>query len=274
MRRLSALIAIVAFAGLVATAQADIIYQETFSTTGTLNGSTPSVRTGTYGSSSTATWIANTKFSKTSSGGGVCYNTMSTKSGYGAWLPLTASAGNIYTVSIDIQMYTGYDYGTAGYWAAVGFAYKSTTPSTNAGYAFDDYGRAWAIEKAGDTASNFMQLGRGYSAVSDTSSSLNYVSYSNTDFGSSGIFHNLKVVLDTSGAVWTMACYLDNAATPYNTYTYSTNPGVNYVGFATSCTGSYVDNFTVSAVAVPEPSTLAILAAGLVGLIAYAWRKR
>ncbi|MEN6457529.1 MAG: PEP-CTERM sorting domain-containing protein [Thermoguttaceae bacterium] len=272
MRRLSALIAIVAFAGLVATAQADIIYQDTFGTAGTLNGSTPTVRTGDYGSSSTAVWIANTKFSKTS---GSCYNSVVSTTGYGAWLPLTVSAGNIYTVSVDIQMYTAASgIGNGTEWAEVGFAYNSTTPSRSSGYAFDDYGRAWAIQKSGSTTSSFMQLGRGYTNMGVTDSRLELIDYSSAQFGSEFVFHNLKVVLDTSGAVWTMACYLDNAATPYNTYTYSTNPGVNYVGFAVSGKGSYVDNFTVSAVAVPEPSTLAILAAGLVGLIAYAWRKR
>jgi len=35
---------------------------------------------------------------------------------------------------------------------------------------------------------------------------------------------------------------------------------------------AYQDNFSVSQ--IPEPSTLALLAAGLVGLLCYAWRKR
>ncbi|MCG2684459.1 MAG: PEP-CTERM sorting domain-containing protein [Planctomycetales bacterium] len=34
------------------------------------------------------------------------------------------------------------------------------------------------------------------------------------------------------------------------------------------------DNVTVSYTPIPEPSTLALLAAGLVGLLCYAWRKR
>jgi hypothetical protein len=35
-----------------------------------------------------------------------------------------------------------------------------------------------------------------------------------------------------------------------------------------------VTNFAVSQAAVPEPCTLALLASSLIGLLAYAWRKR
>jgi len=39
-------------------------------------------------------------------------------------------------------------------------------------------------------------------------------------------------------------------------------------------TSGYTGIFAISANAVPEPGTLALLAAGLVGLLCYAWRKR
>ncbi|MBN1394802.1 MAG: PEP-CTERM sorting domain-containing protein [Pirellulales bacterium] len=54
---------------------------------------------------------------------------------------------------------------------------------------------------------------------------------------------------------------------------------VNYVGFNPNGTGNdsnpptfWIDD--VSLELVPEPSTLALLACGLIGLLAYAWRKR
>lgn len=34
------------------------------------------------------------------------------------------------------------------------------------------------------------------------------------------------------------------------------------------------DNVTLDAAAVPEPSLLTLFASGLLGLLAYAWRKR
>ena len=58
-------------------------------------------------------------------------------------------------------------------------------------------------------------------------------------------------------------------------------PGVEYaldtlVFYAQGKTGSYfwVDDCLMTGPEVPEPSTLTLLAAGLIGLLAYAWKKR
>lgn len=56
--------------------------------------------------------------------------------------------------------------------------------------------------------------------------------------------------------------------------------GVNYIGIGDtrvtsgSFNSSRWDNVSVSSTTVPEPCTISLLAAGLVGLLAYAWRKR
>ena len=36
----------------------------------------------------------------------------------------------------------------------------------------------------------------------------------------------------------------------------------------------FVDNVTLSSSPVPEPGTITLLSAGLIGLVCYAWRKR
>jgi hypothetical protein len=65
------------------------------------------------------------------------------------------------------------------------------------------------------------------------------------------------------------------------TYTYTTGstPPSGNLEIVLGVTGSgdvWVDNvaLNVTTQSIPEPSTLALLAAGLAGLLAYAWRKR
>jgi hypothetical protein len=75
-----------------------------------------------------------------------------------------------------------------------------------------------------------------------------------------------------------MEVYADGGTTPVYTYNWASDPANNYIHVWTD--GGYgtywhlLDNLTVTNLTVPEPSTLAMLAVGLVGLLAYAWRKR
>ena len=45
-----------------------------------------------------------------------------------------------------------------------------------------------------------------------------------------------------------------------------------FFGVEEGSSTAWVDNFSVTG--VPEPSTLGLLITGLLGLLAYAWRKR
>ena len=45
-------------------------------------------------------------------------------------------------------------------------------------------------------------------------------------------------------------------------------------GSATGSDGVYLDNVSVTAIPTPEPTTIVLLTTGLLGLLAYAWRRR
>jgi probable HAF family extracellular repeat protein len=58
-------------------------------------------------------------------------------------------------------------------------------------------------------------------------------------------------------------------------FAYGISPNGEYiVGDGTIASTGYTHGFLLTAVATPEPSTLLLAASGLMGLLAYAWRKR
>jgi hypothetical protein len=87
--------------------------------------------------------------------------------------------------------------------------------------------------------------------------------------------HEFEITLDTTGAQWSTSFAVDGGATYSRSYTYTVgegNPVITHIGMGNGGGRMLVDNFTLTG--VPEPSTLALLATGLFGLLAYAWRKR
>jgi hypothetical protein len=263
---------------LVASAQADVLYQDGFNrnmpdghggtVTAPLNTSAPDIRSGTYGSSATATWISGSSAgawqTSTRSGG---YASCPSNGEYDAYLPLQTLPGYVYTVSVNVQQYSGDSgYGDAGRYFVMGFInHTPGDPPTNppTGQIFSTEGTGYVIEKTGPSAAESFDLGlSGNHTNYVTSGNVTYYPQSDPPM-SDLVSHNLKIVLDATGAQWKLAGYLDNAATPFATYSYgtiSTSQGVvyanplanNYVGICETFGGGVtLQNFVVSV--TPHP---------------------
>ena len=219
------------------TANAEtIIYSDSFSGSSgaDLNGLSPTVTTGS------ATWNASTWKADGS---------LSASTGqHNAYLSFTPVSGKVYTLSVGVAGLSG----TGGF--EFGF---SSISSTTPGYFFDENASAWFYDLAGQSKV--------------TASSDKWNNQTDYNFTSTGT-DQLKVVLNTAEAAWTAEWFVNG--TSIKTYTYTTNPTINYVGFGTYASTAQVSNLQLSAASVPEPSTFALLVGALFGLIAYAWRKR
>ena len=104
------------------------------------------------------------------------------------------------------------------------------------------------------------------------------VEYAGGTFSASNFYNLSYDVNTTTGQISNIA--LEGSTADYSLFSttaYFTDANTPYAGMLVSSaagnTTGYADNFQVTG-AVPEPSTLALLVAGLFGLLAYAWRKR
>jgi hypothetical protein len=86
------------------------------------------------------------------------------------------------------------------------------------------------------------------------------------------ISNDILVQLDTTGAQWTAAMFQGDTQIG-STYTYATNPTINWVGFVSDGASSgSVSAFELTV--VPEPSTWALLAMGLMTILFFRCRRR
>ncbi len=89
----------------------------------------------------------------------------------------------------------------------------------------------------------------------------------------SGSTDNFANAIYTDGSGLTVGSFIDHSLV-LNTQTDPSLVGKSLWVEVDSRTQTSYDNFRVYSQAVPEPSALALLAVGLAGLFAYAWKKR
>jgi len=215
---------------LCGVAAAEKIYVDDFSGSGSglLNGTAPDTRPGSE------TWIARTDAPAWYDDGTKTVNASSS-----AWLPFTPTAGNLYTLSLDVNP----DISGSDDWFALGFSASNVT--TNDFHPGPNNAVGWMLNRENDASGSVVQTFRGPSTGTGASHDFNPDKVGPV---------NLQVVLDTQPAQWTVRWAVDGGVIRSDTF--PSIPVINYVGFGAyaSATG-VVDNFSLSSDFQSTPSS-------------------
>ncbi|MGE9268814.1 MAG: PEP-CTERM sorting domain-containing protein [Verrucomicrobiales bacterium] len=239
----------------LASVQATVVISDSFTGLGdgaSLNGRTP--ETSLLGGN----WQSATANLLGDGAGGVEATFNSTDSARTAGIDLgvgflSANPG-IYELSVDVFNPGASD----SSWLALGFTQGMNVASNLVGNA----GNPWMLYRY---TGNVNVYGGG--GVSNQRASEVPVA---THGAATGTMHNLKLILDTSAAAWTLQAFIDNYEFDLNggsagtTYTFASNPtSARYVSFGNGTNGVTTaggfDNFLLDFTPVPEPSVLVLL---------------
>ena len=211
-----------------------------------------------FGGSSGALWDVVTN----NPGGGVYYANQNGTLGSGSesvLLPFNPQQGYIYTMSASLTFTVQ---PPSGGWGALGFG--GNFPPSNGSTSDPRFnqslvnGQPWALlnyAAQGGGAVLFNTRGHSAGGLANLMTSLNTA-------------YTIDFVLDTTGANWSTALYIDN--TLVTNYTYSGSVAINSIGYGQTATtaGAYQWNYlALSAEAVPEPSTAGLIGAGVVMML-------
>ncbi|HZM01603.1 MAG TPA: hypothetical protein VFC44_01145, partial [Candidatus Saccharimonadales bacterium] len=202
------------------------IYQDTFSRTGLLVGSSPSpVNTGN------AVWVGAPAFATDGSEVNMTPGTVQGGTYPNAYLPFSPQVGHVYTLSCDIEALTG-----AAQWLAFGFA---ETPITNNYYAAATGGADWLLTRGNGTQ---YQLFKGPGTGGNLGGNL--------PAADASAFETFSLILDTttgtSASGWSMSLYTNGVVEVSVTNAWSPNPPIAYVGLGSDAATGYFENFSLT----------------------------
>ncbi len=247
--------------GRAGAAPADtIIYHDAFSRSGILEGSAPDVTLGAYGGTRGATWT--TPGTGYTTDGTHC--TLTTTNG-GASLPFLPQAGHVYTLSVGEDC-------TAPSLDFIGLGYSTANGGTNSqGYHYAVNPSAWMLMRGSTSAYENLSC---YSGPTSPGCLTNQ-----QVIGTATGLHTIAIVLDTHPARWTATWYIDGQVVRATTAFDSQNPNITTISFGSYVEETtnppapgYVDSFTLTVDAIPEPAALSQMALG--GLILLLCRRR
>jgi len=241
-----------AFLGLGHVHAQTTLYQDTFQDTdSSLDTQAPTTAVDAFGASASATWSGGrSEFTESTTTNAL---TIAGAGGNIEYLTFTPQSGVVYQLSATLT--NTFVSGDTDNWVTFGFI--TNTGST----IYGGGGAPWILLKSSGAVEAYG--GPGTLGGNKTASTGNGILTNNT----------MTITLDTTTTLWTYQfSYLATDGTTLltsATTTYATNPTITAVGIASynSPTGTRtVDNFTLTATAIPEPSTYALMV-GTTGLV-------
>lgn len=214
-----------------------IIYSDDFTVSGVLNSTSPTVSSGQYGGTASATWNANAGIS--GNGTAVTFS-----AGQSAYLPFSPQSGYVYTLSMNSTL--------PGEWGGMGF---TNSLNTNENLNVLGGNKVWLLYQ--NYKATTMAVSGGGSSPT----------------GPSG-YNTMSLILDTTAPTWTIQGSFNG--TPYDASPLPLSfTGFNYIALSGAYGGVNMttDTMSLTVNAVPEPGTFALIGTALIPLAYRRWRR-